>query len=146
MAIQLVRQFSFSDGAHNFNMLLKAPVVGIGGYSGTGKTFFFNTVKDLMVVNSPELKGLNVDCLDDVIHPDEAIHRIEALSDTLILIDKADIYFRNMDITGLLAESRNQFIIFTRLPINFNIPDIHIARMKFESNNFSLLYLYPDTE
>ena len=47
MAIQLVRQFSFSDGAHNFNMLLKAPVVGIGGYSGTGKTFFFNTVKDL---------------------------------------------------------------------------------------------------
>ena len=28
-------------------MLLKAPVVGIGGSSGTGKIFFFNTVKDL---------------------------------------------------------------------------------------------------
>ena len=114
MARQIVNKVITSYGRTNFNIELNAPIVALGGNSGTGKTFLLKALKTNQKIG--EL-GFQFEWIDSSLSESTIRTILQETQDSLIVIDNADILLRKHGVTAknLRADSNtNQYLLFSR--------------------------------
>lgn len=113
MAILLRDTLEIERPRGSIKLNLKAPIVIVGGNSGTGKTYFVSQVKKL----------LRAGLLSDVVVLDTSNEKyvtteLREAHHKLIIIDKADLILYNNKIydgVQFANDSNNQYLIFSKL-------------------------------
>lgn len=118
-------RLTFEYGKFLFDLELRGKIISVGGDSGTGKTLMFNKLLDM--IKNYNLTG--VSCFNASLKPDDLRSLIFKNRNELVIIDNADLLLLDSDDPGNLLKFNNRYILYTRNPQFYGIPDNCQARL-----------------
>lgn len=145
MAKLLKDKIQFKSGKFYFDIHFYSGFTLISGDSATGKTLFFNSLRQLVIADN--MKGylfVNHKDLVDVNPIESVLQKIKRNTGSVILIDDGDVVLKGLQNPWELIsqDMDNQYIVFGRNIDYFNITSTNYAELVEDNKQFRLDYIY----
>lgn len=145
---------NITHGPYILNFELKDNVIAVGGFSGTGKSFWFDKLPKLVLSkNLPEIEYCSHLKLFRSLDKEKERYFYFVDNDSrIIIIDNADLFFREyeyrfpekyrQDIISMLADSKHYYILVGR-KLNFTLYPWQCSEFKYNETTKTYYLSYP---
>lgn len=130
----------------SYDLQLKSPITVIDGASASGKSLMINRILELQEYedNDP-LRLYNTSNIYIFNNKREDFKHLK-LKGKLIIIDRADLVLKDLDIKYINADSDNRYLIFCRKPIGLSISPNHYGELVCQDKKSQIRISYTFNE
>ena len=135
------------NGGSVFDLELRGNLVVVEGYSGQGKTYFFNSLRDVKYSEFPvNVQGVDLSKVEfiNIFSKGQVDLKafIQKSEGKLFIIDNADSLLTNELAAYIGWDIKNQYIVFARASWPFGVSPNYYAGMRIVGNKHVLQYAY----
>jgi len=123
---------------NRYNLIFRGNKTIVKGESGTGKTHLVNIIKDIKESYNEEY----YDTKNIFILTRENKTEILNIERKLIIIDSADLVLDDESIKFINRDTQNRYLIFTRVPMGFELSPNHKADFETVGKTTSIKYRF----
>lgn len=130
-----------------FDFILKGHIVVVDGLSGSGKTFLANTIRTKQLNDYAKDNDNETDLASVVVinlYDKDIFNQIKSQSSKLFIIDNADIILNQEMADYISRDIKNQYLIYSRSNLEFNISPNYYAHIVKNGNKYTLQYNYAE--